>query len=48
MQHQKAISNEFPPSIANRDQTAVRPAAYKGSKKGTIDETLSSKYFLDG
>ena len=36
----KAMSKELAPLIANRDQTAVRPTAYWGSKDGTIDEWL--------
>ena len=32
------MSKELVPLIANRDQTAVRPTAYRGSKNGTIDE----------
>ena len=36
----KAMSEELAPLIANRDQTAVRPTAYRGSKDGTIDEWL--------
>ena len=36
----KAMSKELVPLIANRDQTAVRPIAYRGSKDGTIDEWL--------
>ena len=34
------MSKELAPSIANRDQTAVRPTAYRGSKDGTINEWL--------
>ena len=36
----KAMSKELAPLIANRDQTAVRPTAYRGSRDGTIDEWL--------
>ena len=36
----KVMSKELAPLIANRDQTAVRPTAYRGSKDGTIDEWL--------
>ena len=36
----KAMSKELAPLIANRDQTAVRQTAYRGSKDGTIDEWL--------
>ena len=36
----KGMSKELAPLIANRDQTAVRPTAYRGSKDGTIDEWL--------
>ena len=36
----KAMSKELAPLIANRDQTAVRPIAYRGSKDGTFDEWL--------
>ena len=36
----KAMSKELAPLIANRDQTAVRPIVYRGSKDGTIDEWL--------
>ena len=36
----EAMSKELAPLIANRDQTAVRPTAYRGSKDGTIDEWL--------
>ena len=34
------MSNELAHLIANRDQTAVRPVSYRGSKDGTIDEWL--------
>ena len=36
----KAMSKELTPLTANRDQTAVRPTANRGSKDGTIDERL--------
>ena len=36
----KAIAKELAPSIANRDQTAVRPTFYRGSKDGTVEEWL--------
>ena len=34
------MSKELAPLIANLDQTAVRPIAYRGSKDGTVDEWL--------
>ena len=34
----KAMSKEFAPLIANRDQTAVRITAYRGSKDETVEE----------
>ena len=36
----KAMPIELAASIANRDQTAVPPTAYRGLKDGTIDEWL--------
>ena len=36
----KAIAKELAPLIANRDQTAVRPTLYRGSKDGTVEEWL--------
>ena len=36
----KAISKELAPFIANRDQTAVRPTLYRGSKDGIVEEWL--------
>ena len=36
----KTIAKEFAPLIANRDQTAVRPTLYRGSKDGTVEEWL--------
>ena len=42
------MSKELVPLIANRDQTAVRPTAYRGSKDGTFDEwLLVMKPFLE-
>ena len=34
----KTIAKELAPLIANRDQTAVRPTLYRGSKDGTVEE----------
>ena len=36
----KTITKALAPLIANRDQTAVRPTLYKGSKDGTVEEWL--------
>ena len=36
----KTIAKELAPLIANRDQTAVRPTLYRGSKDGTVEEWL--------
>ena len=36
----KAMAKELAPLIANRDQTAVRPTLYRGSKDGTVEEWL--------
>ena len=36
----KAMPREFAPLIANRDQSAVRPTAYRGSSYGTVEEWL--------
>ena len=36
----KAMAKELAPLIANRDQTAVRPTLYRGSKNGTVEEWL--------
>ena len=36
----KTIAKELAPLIANRDQTAVRPTVYRGSKDGTVEEWL--------
>ena len=36
----KAIAKELAALIANRDQTAVRPTLYRGSKDGTVEEWL--------
>ena len=36
----KAMVKELAPLIANRDQTAVRPTLYRGSKDGTVEEWL--------
>ena len=36
----KAIAKELAPLISNRDQTAVRPTLYRGSKDGTVEEWL--------
>ena len=42
------MSGELAPLIANRDQTAVRPTAYRGLKDGTVDEwLLVMKRFLE-
>ena len=42
------MSKELAPLIANRDQTALRPTAYRGSKNGAIDEwLLVMKRFLE-
>ena len=36
----KTITKALAPLIANRDQTAVRPTLYRGSKDGTVEEWL--------
>ena len=36
----KAMAKELAPLTANRDQTAVRPTLYRGSKDGTVEEWL--------
>ena len=36
----KTIAKVLAPLIANRDQTAVRPTLYRGSKDGTVEEWL--------
>ena len=36
----KAMAKELAPLISNRDQTAVRPTLYRGSKDGTVEEWL--------
>ena len=36
----KTITKALVPLIANRDQTAVRPTLYRGSKDGTVEEWL--------
>ena len=44
----KAIAKELAPLIANRDQTAVRPTLYRGSKDGTVEEwLLVMKWYLE-
>ena len=34
------MAKELAPLIVNRDQTAVRPTLYRGSKDGTVEEWL--------
>ena len=42
------MCKELATLIANRDQTAVRPTAYRGSKDGTIEKwLLVMKRFLE-
>ena len=36
----KTMFNELAPLIPNRDQTAVQPPTYRGSKDGTAEECL--------
>ena len=36
----KTIAKELAPLVANRDQSAVRPTLYRGSKDGTVEEWL--------
>ena len=44
----KTIAKELAPLIANRDQTAVRPTLYRGSKDGTVEEwLLAMKRYLE-